>query len=164
MTSERRSSSRSRRASPRPLSARRFGVDRATLKRYCERPDERGTLEPRKKSPGQETQAGCEKARKLLLEDLRERPWATHSQRAEFLFATCGVSVSEASVCRMLGRLSLSHTVEKKDEGSSRTRRVLEDPLARGARQHRCRAIGVLKMRLWAPTPPWLPSTLTPRR
>jgi transposase len=107
LTSGRRSSSRSRRASPRPLSARRFGVDRATLKRYCERPDERGTLEPRK-SPGQETQAGCEKARKLLLEDLRERPWATHSQRAEFLFATCGVSVSEASVCRTLKQLSQS--------------------------------------------------------
>src|SRR3712207_5044502 len=41
-----------------------------------------------------------EKATKLLMEDLEERPWATHSQRAEFLFALSGVSVSEATVCR----------------------------------------------------------------
>jgi transposase len=33
--------------------ARRFGVDRATVKRYCKQPDERGTLEPRK-APGDE--------------------------------------------------------------------------------------------------------------
>jgi transposase len=31
--------------------ARRFGVDRATLKRYCKRLDEQGTLKPRK-APG----------------------------------------------------------------------------------------------------------------
>ena len=28
---------------------------------------------------------------KLLLEDLQQRPWATHSQRAEFLYAVSGV-------------------------------------------------------------------------
>jgi hypothetical protein len=36
---------------------------------------------------------------KLLVEDLDERPWATHSQRPEFLFAVSGVRVSEATVC-----------------------------------------------------------------
>src|SRR5215212_6645354 len=123
---------------PKAETARRFGVDRATVKRYCKQLDERGTLEPRK-GPGKEPKLD-EKARKLLLEDLRERPWATHSQRAEFLFATCGVSVSEATICRTLRRLSHSR---KKDQGSSRTRRVFEDPLACGARQHRCRAISV---------------------
>ena len=35
---------------------------------------------------------------RLLEEDLKERPWATHSQRAEDLFALCGVRVSEATV------------------------------------------------------------------
>jgi hypothetical protein len=30
------------------------------------------------------------------LEDLKERPWATHSQRAQFLFAVLGARVSEA--------------------------------------------------------------------
>ena len=91
---------------PKAETARRFGVDRATVKRYCKRLDERGTLEP-SKTPGNKPKLD-EKARKLLLEDLKERPWATHSQRAEFLFAASGVSVSEATVCRTLKRLSHS--------------------------------------------------------
>src|SRR5918994_1462618 len=36
---------------PKAETARRFGVDRATVKRYCKQLDERGTLEPRK-APG----------------------------------------------------------------------------------------------------------------
>ena len=63
-------------------------------------------LEPRK-APCKRPKLD-EKASKLLLEDLQERPWATHSQRTEFLFATCGVSVSETTVCRTLRRLSRS--------------------------------------------------------
>ena len=89
--------------------ARRFGVDRATVKRYCKQLDERGTLEARK-APGKRPKLD-EKARKLLLEDLEQRPWATHSQRAEFLFAISGVSVSEATICRTLRRIS--HTRKK---------------------------------------------------
>ena len=91
---------------PKAETARRFGVDRATVKRYCKQLDERGTLEPRK-APGKRPKLD-EKAKKLLLDDLEERPWATHSQRAEFLFAVCGVRVSEATVCRTLRRLSVS--------------------------------------------------------
>jgi transposase len=91
---------------PKAETARRFGVDRATVKRYCKQLDERGSLEPRK-APGRAPKLD-EKATKLLLEDLRERPWATHSQRAQFLYAACGVSVSEATVCRTLKRLSHS--------------------------------------------------------
>src|SRR5215216_3685928 len=56
---------------------------------FCKQLDERGTLEPRK-APGKKPKLD-EKARKLLLEDLEERPWATHSQRAEFLYAVSGV-------------------------------------------------------------------------
>ena len=59
--------------------ARRFSVYRATLKRYCKQLDERGTLQPRK-APAKRPKLD-EKARKLLLEDLQQRPWATHSQR-----------------------------------------------------------------------------------
>lgn len=95
---------------PKSETARRFGVDRATVKRYCKRLDECGTLEPRK-APGKRPKLN-EKASKLLLEDLQERPWATHSQRAEFLFAVLGVRVSEATVCRAVGRL---HRSRKKD-------------------------------------------------
>jgi transposase len=95
---------------PKAETARRFGVARATVKRYCKHLDERGTLEPRK-APGKKPKLD-EKATKLLLEDLQERPWATHSQRTEFLFAVCGVRVSEATVCRAVGRLRRSR---KKD-------------------------------------------------
>jgi len=97
---------------PKAQTARRFGVDRATVKRYCKQLDERGTLEPRK-APGKKPKLD-EKARKLLLEDLRERPYATHSQRAEFLLAACGVSVSQATVCRTLRRLSHSRKKDPK--------------------------------------------------
>ena len=83
--------------------ARRFGVDRATVKRYRKRLDERGTLGPRK-APGKRRKLD-EKATKLLAKDLEERPWATHSQRAEFLFAVSGITVSEATVCRAVRRL-----------------------------------------------------------
>jgi transposase len=91
---------------PKAETARRFGVDRATVKRYCKQLDERGTLKPRK-APGR-TPKLDEKAMKLLLEDLEQRPWATHSQRAEFLYAVSGVSVSEATVCRAVGRVRRS--------------------------------------------------------
>ena len=91
---------------PKAETARRFGVDRATVKRYCKLLDERGSLEPRK-APGRAPKLD-EKAKRVLLEDLERRPWATHSQRVQFLFATCGVSVSEATVCRTLRRLSVS--------------------------------------------------------
>ncbi len=91
---------------PKAETARRFGVDRATVKRYCKQLDERGTLQA-KKAPGKRPKLD-EKAKKLLANDLEERPWATHSQRAEFLFAVSGVSVSEATVCRAVGRLRRS--------------------------------------------------------
>ena len=96
---------------PKAETARRFGVDRATVKRYCKQLDERGTLEPRK-APSKKPKLD-EKATKLLLEDLKERPWATHSQRAEFLYAVSGVSVSQATVCRAVRRVRRSR---KKDQ------------------------------------------------
>jgi transposase len=121
---------------PKAETARRFGVDRATVKRYCKLLDERGTLEPRK-APGRVPKLD-EKAKKLLVEDLEARPWATHSQRAEFLYAVSGVSVSEATICRTLRRIS--RTPEKKIQRGGRTRRVLEEPMAHGGRWHRSRA------------------------
>ena len=107
-----------KRGVPKAETARRFGVDRATVKRYCKQLDERGSLEPRK-APGRAPKLD-EKATKLLLEDLRERPWATHSQRAQFLYAACGVSVSEATVCRTLKRLS--HSRKKGPRGPKNQR------------------------------------------
>ena len=123
---------------PKAETARRFGVDRATVKRYCKQLDERGTLEPRK-APGKKPKLD-EKARKLLVEDLQERPWATHSQRAEFLYVVSGVSVSEATVCRAVRRVRRSR---KKIKGGSRTRRVLEACVAHGDRPPRSWALGI---------------------
>ena len=71
---------------PKSETARRFGVDRATGKRYCKQLDERGTLEPRK-APGKRSKLD-ERARKLLHEDLKQRPWAQNS------LAACGVALA----------------------------------------------------------------------
>jgi transposase len=119
-------------------SARRFGVDRATFKRYCKRLDERGPLKP-DKAPGKRSKLDG-KASKLLVEDLRRRPWATHSQRAQFLLAVCGVRVSEATICRAIKRLSHGR---KNIQRSGRTRRVLKAALAYGGWPGRSRTIGV---------------------
>ena len=99
---------------PKAETARRFGVDRATVKRYCKQLDERGTLEPRK-APGRAPKLD-KKAMKLLLEDLQQRPWATHSQRAEFLYAVSGLRVSEATVCRALRRVRRSRKKDPKGQ------------------------------------------------
>ena len=66
---------------PKAQTARRFGVDRATVKRCCKLLDERGTLQPRK-APGKAPKLD-EKAMRLLAQDLEARPWATYCQRAE---------------------------------------------------------------------------------
>ena len=94
--------------------ARSFGVDRATAKRYCKQLDERGTLQARK-APGKRPNLD-EKAMRHLAEDLEERPWATHSQRAEFVFAMSGVRVSEATVCRAVGRLNRSRKKDPQEQ------------------------------------------------
>ena len=101
---------------PKSETARRFGVDRATVKRYCKQLDERGTLEPRK-APGKAPKLD-EKASKLLVEDLQRRPCATHAQRAEFLFAICGVRVSEATICRATKRLLHSRKKDLREQQS----------------------------------------------
>jgi transposase len=93
--------------------ARRFGVHRATVKRYCKRLDERGTLKP-DKAPAKRSKLD-EKASKLLLEDLRWRPRATHAQRAQFVLAVCGVRVSESTICRAIKRLSHSRKKDPKE-------------------------------------------------
>jgi transposase len=56
---------------PKSETARRFGVHRATVKRYCKQLDERGTLEPRK-APGKRPKLD-EKAMKLLTRGSRRK-------------------------------------------------------------------------------------------
>jgi transposase len=94
--------------------ARRFGVNRSTVGRYLKRLDEGGSLAP-KKAPGSPSKLD-ESAMRLLEEDLKSRPWATHSQKKELLFAACGVEVSEATICRAIKK-RLSHS-RKNIDGS----------------------------------------------
>lgn len=92
--------------------ARRFGVDRSTVRCYLRQLDEEGALSP-KKAPGSSPKLD-ESALRLLEEDVKARPWATHRQRSEFLYVACGVKVSEATICRTIkGRLGSSR---KKDQ------------------------------------------------
>lgn len=72
--------------------------------------DEDGSLAP-KKAPGSPSKLDGS-AMRLLEEDIKARPWATHGQRKEFLFAACGVEVSEATICRAIKK-HLSHSRKK---------------------------------------------------
>src|SRR3712207_2020777 len=82
--------------------ARRFGVNRSTVQRYLKRLDEEGSLIPRK-AAGKASKLD-EGVMRLLEEDIKNRPWATHSQRSEFLYVVCGIEVSEATICRAIKR------------------------------------------------------------
>ena len=82
--------------------ARRFGVNPSTVNRYLKRLNQSGSLAPKRRL-GQPPKLD-ERAMLLLEEDIKARPWATHSQRSEFLYVACGVEVSEATICRAIKR------------------------------------------------------------
>jgi transposase len=96
--------------------ARRFGIDRSTVKRYVKRLDESGSLGP-KRRPGKRPKLD-RRAMWLLKEDLEARPWATHKQRGEFLFAIYGVRVSEATICRAIKRLGHSRKKDRQERAN----------------------------------------------
>ena len=68
--------------------ARRFGVDRSTVKHYVKQLDQSGSLAP-KKTPGSRPMLD-ESAMRLRKEDVKARPWATHRQRSEFFAVVRG--------------------------------------------------------------------------
>jgi transposase len=113
-----------RRGTTKSEAARSFGVSRSSVKRYAKLAQEGRSLAP-KKRPGSKPKMN-ETARRLLEADLEERPAATLSERCEYLGRACGLSVSESTVSRMVGRLGWSR---KKDRWE-RARRVLEGGLA----------------------------------
>ena len=90
--------------------ARGFGVDRSTVGRYLKQLEEEGSLIP-KKAPGSPPRLDGS-AMRLLEEDIKNRPWATHKQRSQFLFAACGGEVSETTICRAIKK-HLSHSRKK---------------------------------------------------
>ena len=98
-----------RRQRPKAEAARIFGVGISSVKRYTKMAEEVGSPDP-KKAPGKKRKLD-ESGRKLLEEDLRARPAATHERRANFLDALIGVRVSKATICR--GIKHLGHTRKK---------------------------------------------------
>lgn len=82
--------------------ARPFAVSLSSVKRYAWAASEGESLAP-KRRPGS-TPKLDERARRILAADVDERPFATLSERREYLYAAAGVSVSDSTVCRELGR------------------------------------------------------------
>jgi transposase len=105
-----------RRGTTKSEAARTFGISRSSVKRYAKLAEEGRPLAP-KKRPGLKPKLG-QAARRLLEEDLEERPAATLRQRREFLRAVAGISVSESTVSRALRRLGWSR---KKDRWERRS-------------------------------------------
>ncbi len=89
--------------------ARAFGVSLSSVKRYFAMAREGMPLAP-KRRPSSKPKLD-ERVRRLLSADLKERPFATLSQRREYLEALTGISVSNSPVCRELKRME--HTRKK---------------------------------------------------
>ena len=83
--------------------ARRFGVNRSTVNRYLKRLDQSDSLAPKRRLS--QPPKLDERAMLVLEEDIKAQPWATHSQRSEFLYGVCAVRASEATICRSIKRL-----------------------------------------------------------
>jgi transposase len=87
---------------PKARAARTFSVSLSSVKRYVQRAQRGESLAP-KKRPGAAPKLD-EKARKLLEEDLRERPFATLKERRDYVGVTTGLWVSRSTVCRAIAR------------------------------------------------------------
>ena len=83
--------------------ARAFGVSRSSVKRYARTASEGRSLAPGK-APGKRPLLD-EKAGRLLEADVEERPFATLSERREYLQKVVGVSASESTLSRALRRM-----------------------------------------------------------
>ena len=83
--------------------ARTFSVSLSSVKRYVEKAKKGGSLVP-KKRPGSAPKLD-EKARKLLENDLHERPFATLQERCDYIESLTGLSVSRSTMCRAIARI-----------------------------------------------------------
>jgi transposase len=88
---------------PKAEAARTFGVGISTLKRYATKAQRGEPLEPAK-APGKQPKMD-ERVRKLLEEDLEERPFVTLRQRCDYVEAISGISVSRSTMCRAIARM-----------------------------------------------------------
>src|SRR3712207_942050 len=74
---------RRQRGMPNAQTARTFGVEISTVKRYAAKAQRREHLEPGK-APGKRPKID-ERIRKLLEEDLKERPFVTLRERCDYV-------------------------------------------------------------------------------
>ena len=86
--------------------ARLFGVSLSSVKRYARMADRETSLAPRK--GGGRPPKADETTRKLLEEDVKERPAATIKERRRFLEHTTGEALSNSTVGRLLKRMGFS--------------------------------------------------------
>jgi transposase len=100
------------RGMPKAEAARTFAVGISTVKRYATKAQKGEPLEPGK-APGKRPKMD-ERLRKLLEEDLNERPFVTLQQRCDYIEAISGVSVSRSTMCRAIARIG--STRKKGDE------------------------------------------------
>lgn len=100
------------RGMPKAEAARTFGVGISTVKRYMSKAQRGESLEPGK-APGRAPKIG-EREKKLLEENLKERPFARLSERCDYLQAVFGIRVSRSTVCRAIERMK--QTRKKGDE------------------------------------------------
>jgi transposase len=83
--------------------ARLFDVSLSSVKRYIRKSRQGRSLSP-DKAPGKRPIID-EPTRRLLEEDLKERPFDTLRERCEYLRAVAGVEVSRSVVCRTIKRM-----------------------------------------------------------
>jgi len=91
------------RGMPKAQAARTFGVGISSVKRYVSKAQRGEPLEPAK-APGKRPKMD-EQLRKLLEEDLKERPFVTLQQRCDYVEAISGVRVSRSTMCRVIARI-----------------------------------------------------------
>ena len=88
---------------PKAEAARTFGVGISTVKRYANKVRRGESLEPGK-APGKRPKID-ERLRRLLAEDLKERPYVTLRERCDYVETISGVSVSRSAMCRAIARI-----------------------------------------------------------
>ena len=83
--------------------ARTFSVGLSSVKRYVNKA-KRGEPLASKKRPGSAPKLD-QKARRLLEEDLQERPYLTLQERREYIEIMTGLCVSRSTMCRAIARI-----------------------------------------------------------
>lgn len=114
------------RGTPKSETARIFGVSLSSVKRYVGMASSGESLSP-KKRPGR-TPKVDEKTKRLLNEDMKERPAATITERTRFLEVITGERLSYSTVWRALKHLGWSR---KKDQWAHRNEMSGKEPPGR---------------------------------